>query len=323
MAAKRIIAIVGATGAQGGGLARAILADSDAGFEVRALTRNPAGDRGRALAERGATVVAADLDDAASLEQAFAGADAAFGVTNFWEHFSPDRELRQAHNIAEAAARAGVRHMVWSTLDDTRRRVPLDDARIPTLMERYKVPHFDAKGEADRRFVELGVPTTFLNTTFYWDNLIHFGLGPKRAEDGVLDLVLPMGDKRLAGIAAEDIGRAAYGILRAGDAHVGRTVGVAGGFLTGAEMAAQLGAALGEPVRHVDVPVEVYRGFGFPGADDLANMFWYYQTFEEEFCAARPLDAVRALNPQLQSFEAWLARHASEIAATPAAAPAG
>jgi uncharacterized protein YbjT (DUF2867 family) len=184
MAGKRIIAIVGATGAQGGGLARAILADPTADFEVRALTRNPDADRGRALAERGAAVVSADLDDAASLDRAFAGADAVFGVTNFWEHLSPDRELRQARNIAEAAARAGVRHVVWSTLDDTRARVPLDDPRIPTLMDRYKVPHFDAKGESDRWFVELGVPTTFLNTTFYWDNLIHFGMGPRAPRTG-------------------------------------------------------------------------------------------------------------------------------------------
>jgi uncharacterized protein YbjT (DUF2867 family) len=134
--------------------------------------------------------------------------------------------------------------------------------------------------------------------------------------------VLPIGEKRLAGIAADDIGRVAFGILRAGDAYVGRTVSVAGECLTGVEMAERLGAALGERVRYVDVPLDVYRTFGFPGVEDIANMFWYYQTFEEEFCAARPLDATRALNPQLQSFDAWLARHASEIAATPAAAPA-
>ncbi|MDF1504236.1 NmrA/HSCARG family protein [Roseisolibacter sp. H3M3-2] len=322
MAAKRIVAIVGATGAQGGGLARAILADPASEFEVRALTRAPDADRGRALAERGATVVAADLDDAASLTRAFAGADAVFGVTNFWEHMSPERERRQAHAIAEAAKAAGVRHVIWSTLDDTRARVPLEDPRIPTLMGEFKVPHFDAKGESDRRFVELGVPTTFLNTTFYWDNLIHFGMGPRRAEDGGLDLVLPMGDKRLAGIAADDIGRVAYGILRAGDAYVGKTVSVAGDFVTGAEMAEKLGVALGERVRYVDVPIEVYRTFGFPGAEDIANMFWYYQTFEAEFCGARPLDATRALHPQLQTFDAWLAGHVAAIAATPAAAPA-
>lgn len=320
--AKRVLAIIGATGAQGGGLARAVLADPTSAFTVRAITRDPASDRARALAERGAEVVRADLDDAMSLARAFAGADAAFCVTNFWEHFSPERERQQAHNQAAAAREAGVAHVVWSTLEDTRERVPLDDDRMPTLMGHYKVPHFDAKGEADQHFRDLGVPTTFLRTCFYWDNLVHFGLGPKRAADGVLDLVLPMGAKRLAGIAAEDIGRCAYGVFTAGTALVGQTVGIAGGHPTGHEMATALSAALGETVRYQDVPPAVYRGFGFPGADDLGNMFQYYQEFEEEFCAARSLEGTRALHPGVLSFEAWLAQQRGQLAALPGVAAA-
>jgi uncharacterized protein YbjT (DUF2867 family) len=320
--AKRIVAIIGATGAQGGGLARAILADPTSGFTVRAITRNPASERARALAEGGAEVVQADLDDVASLGRAFAGADAAFCVTNFWEHFSPERERQQAHNMAVAAREAGVAHVVWSTLEDTRERVPLDDDRMPTLMEHYKVPHFDAKGEADQRFRELGVPTTFLRTSFYWDNMLYFGLGPKRGEDGVLDLVLPMGTQRLAGIAAEDIGRCAYGVLKAGTALVGQTVGIAGDHRTGSEMAATLSTALGETVRYQPVPAAVFRGFGFPGAEDLGNMFQYYEEFAEEFSAARPLEATRALHPGLLSFEAWVAQHREQLAALPGVAAA-
>ena len=95
MAQKQIIAVVGATGAQGGGLARAILADPSGGFGVRALTRQVASDKARALASAGADVVAADLDDEASLGRALEGAHGAYFVTNFWEHFSPDRERRR------------------------------------------------------------------------------------------------------------------------------------------------------------------------------------------------------------------------------------
>lgn len=310
---KKIIAIVGATGAQGGGLARAILEDRGGDFAVRALTRDAGSERARALADLGAEVVQADLDDVGSLARAFAGAHGAFLVTSFWEHFSPEREERQIRNLAEAAAGAGLRHVVWSTLEDTRERVPLDDERMPTLMGRYKVPHFDAKGGSDHWFRDLGVPTTFLRTTFYWDNFIHFGLEPKRGEDGVLDLVLPMGERRLAGIAVEDIGRCAYGIFRAGEALVGETVGIAGGFLTGTEMAEALSGALGETVRYRDVPVATYRSLGFPGAEDMGNMFQYYQEFEEEFCAARPLDRARELHPGLLGFEAWLAKHGARI----------
>lgn len=317
MAGKKIIAVAGATGAQGGGLARAILQDPTGEFAVRALTRNVGSEKAQALAALGAEVVHADLDDVESLVRALDGAYGAFAVTNFWEHFSPEREGVQAGNQAQAAARVGVQHVVWSTLEDTRERVPLTDDRMPTLMGRYKVPHFDAKGEADARFREAGVPTTFLRTSFYWDNFIHFGMGPNRGDDGVLQLVLPMGDKRLAGMAAADIGYCAYGLFRAGAVVIGQTVGVAGGHLTGHEMAEAMGRAIGEPVRYVDIPVDAYRALGFPGAEDLGNMFQYYQDFEADFAAIRSVEATRRLHPGLQDFDTWALANARRIPVPP------
>lgn len=307
------IAVVGATGAQGGGLARAILNDPERQFLARALTRNPGSDKARELARLGAEVVAADLDDPASLTAAVKGADAAFCVTNYWEHFSPERELAQAANMARAAKDAGLRHVVWSTLEDTRRRVPLTDDRMPTLMGKYKVPHFDAKGEADRLFTEMGVPATFLLTSFYWENFIYFGMGPKRGPDGTLAITLPMGEAKLPGIAAEDIGRCAYGIFKGGPAFIGKTVGIAGEHLTGGEMAAALGKALGQTVRYNAVSPETYRGFGFPGADDLGNMFQFKRDFNEGFCEARPPEKARALNPALHTFAVWLESNKARI----------
>ena len=310
---RRIIAVVGATGAQGGGLARAILEDPAGGFAVRAVVRNLESDAARTLARAGAEVVAADLDDEASLARAFAGAHGAYCVTFYWAHFSPDKELAQAGNLARAARAAGVRHALWSTLEDTRRFVPLESQRMPTLMGRYKVPHFDAKGEADELFRQAGVPTTFLLASFYWDNLVHFGMGPKPGPDGTLAITMPMGNARLPGIAAEDIGRCAYGVFKAGPAFVGRTVGIAGEHLTGAQMAEALGRALGRPVRYQDVPPEVYRGFGFPGADDLGNMFQFKRDFEADFCRARDVALPRSVNPRLQGFAAWLGANAGRI----------
>ncbi|HKZ32299.1 MAG TPA: NmrA/HSCARG family protein [Vicinamibacteria bacterium] len=311
--AKKTIAVVGATGAQGGGLARAILADPSGGFAARALTRDPQSDRAKALAALGAEVVRADVDDPKSLVPAFAGAHGAFCVTFFWDHFSPEKELAQARAMAQAAKETGIKHAIWSTLEDTRLRVPLADSRMPTLMGKYKVPHFDAKGESNRFFTELGVPTTLLNTSFYWDNLIHFGMGPKKGPDGKLAFVLPMGDKKLPGIAVEDIGRCAYGIFKRGSELVGKTVGIAGEHLTGAQMATELTRALGQPVVHNAVSPEAYRGFGFPGAEDLGNMFQYKAQFETEYCAARDLGFSRSLNPQLQTFAQWLAVNKDRI----------
>lgn len=310
---KKIIAVVGATGAQGGGLARAILSDPHSEFAVRALTRDPNSPAAQELAKLGAEVVAADVDNVDSLRKAFEGAYGAFCVTFFWNHFSPEQEFQQASNMAHAAKDAGVEHVVWSTLEDTRKWVPLDSDQMPTLMGKYKVPHFDAKGEADAVFKELGVPTTFFLTSFYWDNFVHFGMGPKVNDDGTLVLNLPMGDQPLAGISADDIGRAAYGVFKAGKSMIGKTVGVAGGHLTGHEMAEKMSAALGRPVTYNAVPFDVYRSLGFPGAEDLGNMFQYYHDFNDDFSSRRSLEGARALNPELKSFDEWLAIHKDQL----------
>jgi len=313
MADRKIIAVVGATGAQGGGLVRAILGDTSGKFTVRAITRDVNSGRAKELAALGAEVVAADLDDVESLKRAFTGAYGAFCVTFFWAHFSPEKELAHARNLAEAAKLARVKHVIWSTLEDTRRWVPLSDDRMPTLMGKYKVPHFDAKGEADQFFADTGVPTTFLLTSFYWDNFIFFGSGPKKDASGTLALTLPMGDKKLPGIAAEDIGKCAFGIFRAGKKYAGKTVAISGEHLTGTEMAAELQQALGQPVYYNAVEPEAYRSFGFPGADDLGNMFQFYRDFDVDFRRPRDPAIARGLNPALQTFKEWLSKNASLI----------
>ncbi|MDH4132954.1 MAG: NmrA/HSCARG family protein, partial [Gemmatimonadota bacterium] len=244
MAGKKIIAVVGATGAQGGGLVRAILNDKHGEFAVRAITRDAGSTKAKELAALGAEVVSASVDDIESLKRAFAGAYGAFCVTFFWDHFSPEKEMAHARNMALAAKHAGLQHVIWSTLEDTRRWMSLSDDRMPTLMGKYKVPHFDAKGESDHFFTDAGVPTTFLLTSFYWDNMIFFGSGPKKDASGKLALTFPMGDRKLPGIAAEDIGKCAYGIFKAGKEYIGKTVGIAGEHPTVTEMAAELTKAL-------------------------------------------------------------------------------
>lgn len=313
MSAKRVIAVVGATGAQGGGLARAILNDPSSAYSVRALVRDPSSQKAQALARAGADVVQADIDDEASLTRALQGAYGAFFVTFYWSHFSPEREKAEAASMARAARAAGLKHVIWSTLEDTREFVPLADTRMPTLMERYKVPHFDAKGESNRVFTEHDVPTTFLLTSGYWENLIHFGWGPKRNADGRLAVVFPIADKKIPWVGAEDIGKCAYGIFKAGTAMIGRTVGVSGEHLSGGEIAAGLSRALGETVDYVAVKPEQYRAFGFPGADDLGNMFQFKTDFNERYRAARDVNEARRLNPALQRFDDWLRDNAKRI----------
>jgi uncharacterized protein YbjT (DUF2867 family) len=313
MSEKKVIAVIGATGAQGGGLVRAILADREGPFAARAITRKPESDRARALAQLGAEVVAGDADDPPSLERAFAGAYGAYCVTNYWELLSADREGAQATAMARASRTAGVRHVIWSTLEDTRKWVPLDDGRLPTLQGRYKCPHFDSKGQMDHVFAEQAAPTTYLLAAFYWDNFVHFGMGPRRGPDGDLVLALPLGGATLPGIAAQDIGRCAYGLFRRGTGTVGQRFGVAGEILPGSEMAAKMGRALGRKVVFNDVPFDVYRGLGFPGAGDLGNMFQFQAMLGDEFLRYRNPELARSLNPELLSFDAWLKANIGRI----------
>jgi uncharacterized protein YbjT (DUF2867 family) len=310
---KKIIAVIGATGAQGGGLVRAIVNDPNGGFAARAITRKKDSDKAKALAKMGAEVVEADLDDKASLERAFAGAYGAYCVTNFWEHFSADKEQVQARNMAEAARAAGLKHVIWSTLEDVRRWVPLSDNRMPTLQGKWKVPHFDGKGSSDHVWKDLGVPATLLFTSFYWDNFIYFGMGPKAGPDGTLAIGMPMGDRKLSGIAAADIGACAYGIFKAGNEYIGKTVGIAGDHVSGTDMAAALSKALGKKVVYHAMEPAAYRALGFPGADDLGNMFQFYRDFNDDFMAARSVEKTRKLNPKLQSFQQWLDANAKQI----------
>lgn len=314
MSEKKVIAVLGATGAQGRGLVRAILEDKSGEFTARALTRNINSEKAKALAKMGVEVVSADIDNPESLREAFQGAYGIYAVTFFWEHFSPEKEKEEAKSIAKAAKNAGIKHIIWSTLEDTRNWIPLNDDRMPTLGDgKYKVPHFDAKGESNKYFTEQNLPVTFLLTSFYWDNFIYFGMGPKKGADGKLAITLPMGNKKLPGIAAEDIGKSAYGIFKKGNEFIGKTVGITGENLTGKMMADSFTKVLGKEVVYSAVPFDVFRSFGFPGADDLGNMFQFKHDFEDYFCGVRNVGFTKSLNPSLKSFDTWLNENKAKI----------
>jgi uncharacterized protein YbjT (DUF2867 family) len=313
---KKIIAVIGATGAQGGGLVRSILADTSTGFAVRALTRDPESEKAKELVKLGVEVVKADLDTGLTLKSAFDGCYGAFCVTFFAEHFVPEKELVQAAAMAQAAKQTGLKHVVWSTFEDTRKHVPLIDNRMPTLMQKYKVPQFDAKGEANKAFSQFGVPTTYMLNSFYWDDLIYLGMGPQKGADGALEFTLPLGEKRLAGVAAEDIGRSAYGVFKKGFDLLGKTVGIAGDHNTGPQIAAAFTKELGQPVAYKPKTPEEYRKLGTPGCEEAANMFQFMQEFESEFCGARNLESAREINPSLQTFGGWLSKNKALISVT-------
>lgn len=310
--AEKTIVVFGATGAQGGGLVHAILDDPDKEFSVRAVTRDPSSDSAKALAQKGAEVVKADVNNPDDIKKALKGAYGAFFVTFFWEHFSPEKEFQNIKNYAEAAAEEELEHVIWSTLEDTREIIGMDNEEIPTLQEQYKVPHFDAKGAADRFFKQNHVPTTYLLASFYWDNMIHFGMGPQRDEDGNLAISFPMGNEPLAGIAADDIGKCAYGIFKRGEEMIGQRIGIAGGKPTGRDMAQSLSHFLDEEVAYNSISAQQFRDLGFDGSEDLGNMFQFYRDYDA-YNSNRDVEKSKELNSELKNFEEWLEEYGSEI----------
>jgi uncharacterized protein YbjT (DUF2867 family) len=323
---SRIIAIVGATGRQGGGLARAVLTDPSAAFTVRALTRDPASERARALAALGAEVVKADLNDEASLRAAFDGAYGAYVVTDYFSADVPDaplrspqgtgqirahRELTQALNAARAARDTGLQHVIWSTSEDTRPHFDRTANNIPRTEEGYVTPHLDAKAEANAFFTELRVPTTFLQTAYYYDGLISGAL--TRDPRGEPALILPLADSRLALICSEDIGRTALTILRHPDDYIGRTVSVAGAHASGEELAAMISGIVGEKVHYRPFTWEQFRSLPFSAAVTAANAFQYFAENEEDLLARRDLEESRRINPQMVPLKSWLRSHRSSI----------
>ena len=215
--------------------------------------------------------------------------------------------------MADAAARAGVRArgLVHARGHAAVRQA--GHAWRTVLGGVYNVPHFDAKGEANAFFDAAGVPTTLLYTSFYWDNLIHFGMQPQRGPDGMLAVRAAHGPAKMPGIAAADIGACAYARHRARQ----RVRGQDDRHRRRAPLRRRNGRAArpgaGRARRHVSPSIEQYAAFGFPGADDLANMFHFYHDFEREFRAARDVGFTRSLYPKLHTFASWLAENVSRL----------
>ncbi|MDB4949071.1 MAG: NmrA-like family protein 1 [Gemmatimonadetes bacterium] len=299
MAEKRTILVTGATGAQGGSVARHLLRRGE--FAVRALTRDAASAKAEALRQAGAEVVQGDLGDPATLRAAVEGCHGVFGVTNFWEHFGG--ELEHGRNLLDAVAAAGVKHLVLSTLPSVKK----------ITGGALNVPHFDLKAEVEEHARTLAIPATFVHVAFYYENFLHF-FPPRRQADGSLGFGFPQGDTPLSGVSVEDVGGVVAPIFDRPDEFIGRTVGIVSQDLRGDEYAAGLARAVGQPVSYGHIPREVFAGFGFPGAEDLADMFEFNRTYIPS--RAADVEESRALYPGIRSFEAWLAGNAEQLKTT-------
>ena len=295
---RTTILVTGATGAQGGSVASYLLGSGQ--FKVRALTRNPQSDKARALRSAGAEVVIGNLDDALSLGNAVAGCHGVFGVTNFWEHF--DQEYAQGKNLIDAVAEAGIEHFVFSSLPDAHK---LSNGTL-------EVPHFQMKAKLEQYARDLGLPATFVHVAFYFENFLYF-LPSRQSEEGVYTFGFPQGDTPLAGVASEDIGGVVAEIFKRPAEFMGKTIGIVGDDIPPSEYADVMTRILGRRVSYNYIPREVFAGFGFPGAGDLANMFELNRLYIPNRKADR--DMSRKLSPAIRTFEQWVQANREKLRA--------
>jgi len=298
MATRKKILVFGATGAQGGSVARNLIARDK--FDVRALTRKPDSPAAQALRELGAEVVQGDLDDPASLRAALEGCYGAFGVTNFWEHFAKEEE--QGRNLVNAVAESKVEHFIFSTLP------PIAKETNGAL----KSPHFDLKAEHEELARSLGIPSTFVHVPFYYENFLYF-FPPRPAGDGTYRFGFPQGDTPLAAISVEDVGAVVAPMFEEPEKYIGKVVKLAGDEIPATAYAEVLSRTTGADIRYAYVPRETFAAFGFPGAEDLADMFEYYRLHIPS--RAKDIETCRALAPGLQSFDTWASRNEGKLKA--------
>uniref|UniRef100_A0A8D0B3K4 NmrA-like family domain-containing protein 1 n=1 Tax=Salvator merianae TaxID=96440 RepID=A0A8D0B3K4_SALMN len=290
MAAKKLVVVFGATGAQGGSVARALLADGT--FHVRAVTRNPRQKAAQELKKRGAQVVKASLDDEQSLEAALAEAFAAFLVTDFWDHLSKEREVAQGKRVANLAKRLGLSYVVFSGLENVQK----------LTAGRVEVPHFDGKGEVEEYFRATGVPTTSLRLSSYFENFLTI-YRPQKTQDGRgYELALPLGEVPMHGMAVADLGPVVVRLMKEPERYVGKDIGLSTSKLTVAEYAAVMAKHTRRPVGDAKMSLESFEKLDFPGAQALANMFRFYMMGPD-----RDISLTLKLNPNARTFEDWVA----------------
>lgn len=294
---KKTILVTGATGQQGGSVARHLIADGT--FAVRALTRNIHSEKARELAKLGCEVVAGDLDNKDSIMAALKCCYGVFGVTNFWEHFNKERE--HGVNLIDAVAASEVEHFVFSTLYSA----------VKISNGKYAAPHLDIKAELEAYCRERVPHSTYVQPAFYYENFKTF-FPPQLAADGTYHFGFPQLDTKLAGVSIEDAGGVITAIFLNPADFMGHTVGIVGDDLTGTEYAAKMSAVTGKNVVYSHIPKEQFEQFPFPGADDLANMF----AFNAEFIPNRKADLLhsKALYPKMRSFDEWLHESAFSLA---------
>ncbi|GAA4378948.1 NmrA/HSCARG family protein [Agromyces bauzanensis] len=282
--ANRPILVIGATGQQGGAVARELLRG---GHEVRALTRSPGSAAAQALARRGARLAEGDLDDAELISSAMAGAAAVFSVQTFMGPEGVTGEVSRGKRVAEAAAAVGVGHLVYSSVDGAERQ--------------SGVPHFESKWQIEQHLRMLGVPATVLRPTTFMDNFATVQR-PQTVDGELLVRLAVRPTKPLQMVATADIGVFAADAFERPEQHIGKAIALAGDELTGPQIAQVFRETLAMPARYEQQPLDEIRGF----SEDLALMSEWLNDFGYQ----ADIPALRRRHPELRRLRDWLTQTA-------------
>jgi uncharacterized protein YbjT (DUF2867 family) len=286
---EHLVLVCGATGKQGGSVARSLL---DRGFRVRGLTRDPQKPDAQALVEQGAEVVQGDMEDRSDVDRVLEGAYGVFSVQNFWET-GYDREVQQGKTVADAAKVAGVEHFVYSSVGSAHRQTG--------------IPHFESKWEIEEHVRQIGLPYTILRPTFFmqnWEWSREMILGGTLAQ--------PFDpDRPFQQVAVEDVGAFAAIAFENPDRWIGREVDLAGDEQSMAEIAETFGRVIGREVGYYQVPWDQFEEQ--MGEEATANFRWINDVGYEADIAS-----LRQEYPELTTFEGYLRSHGWEGAEVPA-----
>nr|KAG5691360.1 hypothetical protein BaRGS_033409 [Batillaria attramentaria] len=289
------VVVFGSTGLVGGAVARALLRDRR--FQVKAVTRTPTTDVARKLAEEGAIIVTADLNDPRSLKRAMEGAHAVFLTTHYWEHMNHDKEVAQGKNAVDAAVNAGVAHFVFYGSESPKDTI--DKA----------CGYMDAKAAIEKHVKETTLPYTSLRLPFYYENFLGI-FKPHKVKPGVYAVAIPMEDTPLDCMSAKDVGRCVVSVLLRPKAHLCRELPLTAEKLTVQQITDCFNKHFND--RKFICPkirVKDYEKFGFAGAADIAAMFAFYQSGQEP----RDIKATRRVQGSLCSFDRWVADNKEKL----------
>lgn len=288
MSEKKRILVTGATGAQGGSVANFLLKSGK--YSVRALTRDAGSERALNLKDAGAEIVEGNMDDVQSLIDAMKDCYGVFGVTSFWEHFQ--KEYDHGKNLVDAVSKSNIEHFVFSTLPGVKK----------ISNGKYEAPHLDLKAELEDYSKSMNLKATYVHAAFYYENFLAF-FPPQKQADGSFAFGFPQ-ENNLRGISIEDLGGIVLYVFEHPEEYIGKTIFAAGDSITPAEYAAVMSEILDKKINFNFVPQDVFAGFGFPGAEDLAGMF----AFQQEFLPPPHTDAddSRKMFPELKTFRQWM-----------------